>query len=374
MIHCQILTGNADPILDYSKFPGRSLLKLTLGHQNRRSNTLIGSTTEYEPRLLQSVAPNDEEEPNESPLPRVIRMTTNAIHFTSKFDSATEIDEDIVNLDTIESLVSPYGDKLVDLYFRIIHPSYPILHKKVFLEKYGRTYRDLSPLGLISVYASALSWSSYSSHLAKFPEKNAKRLVVLAFELLSKESHRPRISDLQSGLILSQISDGDAWAMTGRMVSVAQSLGLHLDCSGWQIPKWEIGARKRLAWGLFMQEKWGALIYGRPSHLNSEDWEVMLLDHSDFPETAQDDDDQEGSSDVESGKLLFIHMVSLTQIVSSILQTFFTAKALRLKSALMETLETAKPIQLRLKTWVSELPKGLSIDETRARKLSSNGK
>jgi len=34
-------------------------------------------------------------------------------------------------LDTIEEIVSPHGSALIKLYFRIVHPSFPILHKKV---------------------------------------------------------------------------------------------------------------------------------------------------------------------------------------------------------------------------------------------------
>ncbi|KAK9242008.1 hypothetical protein V1506DRAFT_548871 [Lipomyces tetrasporus] len=66
----------------------------------------------------------------------------------------------MANLDAIEAIVTPHGSALVDLYFRIVHPSFPIVHKSVFLEKHGRTYRELTPLGLAAVYILALNWWS----------------------------------------------------------------------------------------------------------------------------------------------------------------------------------------------------------------------
>ena len=35
------------------------------------------------------------------------------------------------DVDHIERIVAPHGEALIRLYFRIVHPSYPILHKKV---------------------------------------------------------------------------------------------------------------------------------------------------------------------------------------------------------------------------------------------------
>jgi len=45
----------------------------------------------------------------------------------------------------------------------------------------------------------------------------------------------------------------------------AHLLGLHLDPTNWMLPRWEISLRKRLWWSLVIQDKWRALLYGRPS-------------------------------------------------------------------------------------------------------------
>lgn len=68
-----------------------------------------------------------------------------------------------------------------------------------------------------------------------------------------------------------------------------------------------------------------------------------------------------------------MHMVSLTQILSSILAAFYTLSALKRHESLRQLLDRARPIQLRLKHWHAHLPKSLSIDDTKPRKLSSVG-
>lgn len=78
-------------------------------------------------------------------------------------DAGTEMYEnEIENLDAIENTVAPHGRALIDLYFRIIHPSFPILHKKVYLEKYERSHREFSPALLAAVYILAMTYWTYS--------------------------------------------------------------------------------------------------------------------------------------------------------------------------------------------------------------------
>jgi hypothetical protein len=305
--------------------------------------------------------------------PALLRRANQSAHFMMRLDSEEEIEEELANLDAVEKMVAPHGPALVELYFRIVHPSFPIIHKKVFLEKHGRTYRELTPIGLGAVYILALNWWSYSQTLSSLPKPNVNDLEKLVLRMLFEAHTRPKVSDVQGGLVLMQRPDVNSWAMTGHLVSITQNLGLHIDCSDWHIPDWERGVRKRVAWAVFMQDKWGALVYGRPSHIRSDDWDVQLLVSSDFPETAKDDNDEEGSAEVEKGKQTFIQMVSLTEIVADLLDEFYTLKALRRSPDISEVMERAKPLQMRLKTWRLALPSSLAVEETAARRLSSVG-
>ncbi|KAF2668299.1 hypothetical protein BT63DRAFT_447128 [Microthyrium microscopicum] len=356
----------ATPIHDYSSLSGPTLLKRTLGHQNRQSCSYFGLTSEHDPSIINLYPFDQNEECQASGMgrPGVVRRVNSNTHYLMRVDTPSEMEQELADLDQIEATVKPHGPALVNLYFRIVHPSFPIIHKKVFLEKYSRTYR---------VYLLAMDWWSYSRNLASFTKPNIKELESLTSKMMANMHLRPKISDIQACLVLSQRSNGDSWARTGLLVSMAQMLGVHLDCTDWAIPQWEKGVRKRIAWALFMQDKWGSLIYGHASHLTWDNWEVQPLEDSDFPETAEDDDEEEGSSEIEVGKQMFLSMISLTEIVADMLHSLFSLKIIRSNLATNEVLERAKPLQLRLKQWYAELPASLSMGETKARKLSSNG-
>jgi hypothetical protein len=366
------------PIKDYADLKGPSLLKRTLGLQNHRHSSLLWSTSVYEPRLLGLNAFGVAEDIPVGPATS-LRKVSLAETFVLTPDSGTRNHErEIDDLDSIESLVAPHGQALINLYFRIVHPTFPILHKKVFLEKYARTHREFSPPLLAAVYILALNWWSYSMELSILPKPDAARLEEYAFKTMGDIVHRPKLSTIQAGLLLLQRPEGDSWALTSQLVGLGQDLGLHLDCTNWRIPSWEKGLRKRLAWALYMQDKWGSLVHGRPSHITVSDWDVKLLDESDFPERAADEDDEEGSTEVEKGRVLFCEMIELAQILADVLLNFYTVKAesemrSNAHSGVSWVLQRAKPLQLRLKSWFSDLPEVLRLQDVTMRKLSSAG-
>lgn len=205
------------PIDDYSKIKGPSLLKKTLGLQTHRHSRLVGSTSILELDLL----PGNENVWSDIPLGTAsIRRPNHETAFILLSDEGTQNREDeIHDLDLIESIVAPHGPELLRLYFRIVHPSFPILHKKVFLEKYERTHREFSPPLLAAVYILALNWWSYSSELAMLPRPDLPKLEKLALKSMSDIIYRPKLSTIQAGLLLLQRPEGDSWALTAQLVS-----------------------------------------------------------------------------------------------------------------------------------------------------------
>ena len=361
---------------DYANLKGPTLLKRTLGLQRRHHGLYVGSSGRFD-RLLtrkgQSV-----------PNPQVLndmsfRHVSDNDMFVLHPDLGTEMYEDETeDLDAIESTVAPNGRALIDLYFRIIHPSFPILHKKVYLEKYERSHREFSPALLAAVYILASTYWTYSSELSYSSVPNVALLETLAFKALNYSVYRPKLSTVEAGLLLLQRSTKASWPLTAQMVAVGQDLGLHRDCSDWDIPAWEKGLRKRLGWALFMQDKWASLVHGRPSHISSIDWAVHSLNDQDFPESSADEDDEDGSTEVVKGRSIFTCMTSLTIILSDILSTLYSGAAeeeiaRQGANATTHILTKAKPLQIRLKEWYSGLPGTLSIEHVKIRKLSSSG-
>ena len=361
---------------DYADLKGPTLLKRTLGLQRRHHGLYVGSSGRFE-RLLttkkQGVA--DFKMPNDMSF----RHVSDNDMFVLRPDPGTEMYEDeMEDLDAIENTVAPHGRALVDLYFRIIHPSFPILHKKVYLEKYERSHREFSPALLAAVYLLASTYWTYSPELLYTSVPNVALLEKLALKAMNYAVHRPKLSTVEAGLLLLQRSSRASWPLTAQMLAVGQDLGLHLDSSEWDIPGWEKGLRKRLGWALFMQDKWASLVHGRPSHISATDWAVQSLNDQDFPESFADEDDKDGSTEVVKGRSIFTHMTSLTIILSAILSTLYSGTAegetaRQSSDATTHVLMKAKPLQIRLKEWYSSLPECLSIEDVKIRKLSSSG-
>jgi hypothetical protein len=362
---------------DYAELKGPSLLKKTLGLQNHRHSRYLGATTELEPYVIK-LATFDRKEEAIFGRDMVRRVTDRDLFLMQPDEYTPEYQGEVDDLDAIESVVAPYGQELVNLYFRIVHPSFPILHKRVYLEKYSRTYREFFPPLLAAVYILALNWWSYSSHLSHLPKPDVKLLEQLALKTIGTVIQRPKLSTVQAGLLLLQRPESDSWSLTAQLMVVGHGLGLHLDCSHWKIPQWEQGLRRRLAWGLYMQDKWGSLIYGRPSQIHDSNWAVRTVSEHDFPENATDEDEEEGSTEVNKGMVLFTQMIALTRILSEILDTFYSLKAMQEvenegRNGTQLILEKAKPLQIKLREWFATLPECLRMDSTKVMKLSSTG-
>lgn len=372
-----IRTTNGSGVEEYDDMEGPSLLKRTLGLQNKNHSQYVGATRGLEPALLGELSVSGRSEVN------LTRSSLRRVSSTEAFlllpDLGTQgYEDELDDLDAIEAIIKPHGKALVDLYFRIVFPSFPILHKEVYLEKYSRSYREFSPPLLAAVYLLALQYWTYDDSLSNFKKPDVDDLEKLARKALGDTIHRPKLSTVQAGLLLLQHADTDSAELTAQLVSVGYGLGLHLDATDWNIPDWEKGLRKRLGWGLYMQDKWSSLGSGRPSLINSSNWVLQTVTDSDFPENATHEDDQEGSSEVEKGRILFSRMISLSEILADLLETVFTVKTTRLianagDNGLSIILEKAKPVQLRLKEWFASLPEGLSLNDTSIMKLSSVG-
>ncbi|KAJ9663232.1 Fungal specific transcription factor [Neophaeococcomyces mojaviensis] len=293
---------------------------------------------------------------------------------------------EIEDLDTIQRIVHPHGEALVKLYFRVVHPAFPILHKRVFVEKYARGYREFSPPLLAAIYILALNWWTFDPALAKLPRPDVGRLQTLAFRSLSEVATRAKLSTVQAGILLLQRSTPDStWQLTSQLVAIGQDLGLHLDCTHWRIPTWERALRKRLAWALFMQDTWSALIYGRPPHITPQNWAVQPIIPEDYPESPNDEADGEddadsplSADDMERGRTTYTTMIQLTKLLAEILESLYSQKSeLEIRQSFDSTkavLERAKPIQLKLRAFFADMPECLRMDSTtNAGKISSVG-
>ncbi|QYT00157.1 Zn(2)-C6 fungal-type domain-containing protein [Trichoderma simmonsii] len=287
----------------------------------------------------------------------------------------------IADVDAIEAIARPWGSTLVDLYFRIVHPSFPILHKDVFITKYRASHHHFAPSLLAAVYLIALDWQLYDSCLAS--EENslpdAKALEELAMRTIAHDMRRPKLSTLEAGLLLLHRSRRAAQSglahtfatnrmLMAQLVAVAQDLGIHLDCSSWSIPRWEIGLRRRLAWALYTQDRWGSYIDGRPFLIHQSDWAVVSCTDSDYPELHPGANGQQHTA-ISVGWEVFLRQAELAQMLSEISVTFYSAAACRRggtleQMSIVEMVASAKPMGLKIREWYAALPQHLLLDNT----------
>ncbi|KAI5245114.1 hypothetical protein E4T42_06878 [Aureobasidium subglaciale] len=381
--HFQGLRTNVGTgVEEYDELPGESLLKKTLGLQNKHHALLVGLTEPFSfPRF--SISLGSSQKSTQGGVV-TIRKVDDFNAFTIHEDQGTiGYETEQSRVDTIQQLVEPHGQALIDLYFRIVHPSFPILHKGVFLEKYARSYREFSPALLAAVYLLTTNYWRYSPTLATKPKPDACLLHKLATESYDLTIYRPKLSSVQAGLLLAQfecfesdvMSSGSRGRLSAQLVSMAHDMGLHLDPSRWDLPPWEISLRIRLAWAIYMQDKWVAFIEGRPSLLTDRDWIVPLVQHKDFPE--QLEDNEEGSSEVENGRIIFMQMIELTRILSDSLDNVFSLRAHQAIQSSTDPvgalLSRAQPLQRRLTVWSDAAMEVLSLERASSMKLTCIG-
>lgn len=397
-----VLIRDVPPVQDYLVM-NNLLLRKTLLLQFPRSSFYVGPTSYlFDWTLLDSIigASNTQGRQALSKIEQInlsdtvsLRKVGERTQFVLKDDQSKQLYQNMLtDVDAIEKFVAPHGQMLIDLYFRIIHPLYPVLHKKVFLEKYLRTHREFSAPLLAAVYLLAIHWWDYDPQLNRFPKPNVHLILKIALNnYLSEILKRPKLSAVQAGLLLLQCkhvvhaadsgpglgsfndADYNDWVLCLQVVALAEELGLGLDCDHWKLPKWERGLRKRLAWAVYMEDKWLALKNARPSHVSDDNWVVLQLVEYDFPEKHGDGDLKEGSSDINNGKKNFLNLIELLRILADILSDLYLMRAMRDVCDINSVLHIAKPIQLRLRSWYHSLPVELQMALVQPRKLCSNG-
>jgi len=355
----------------------------TLGLHISRHSRHIGLTSPFDPTLI-GLSQFDSRNESVLNIGTLRKVNDHETFIMYADEEVHDFSDDADALDAIDHIISPHGPALIDLYFRIVHPSFPIIQKRVFLERFRGGERNFAPALLAGMYILALNWWSHDPKLASKQRPDASQLDTIASKSLSAGMQRPKLSTVQAGLLLLQRPEADSWSLTTQLVAIGQELGLHLDCSNWSIPLWERELRKRIAWALYMQDKWSSLIHGRPSHIFGANWAVQAMSDDDTvseesqgnPNAAYETDEEK--EEIEKGRILFSQMISLTSIMAEIMDTFYTQTAIAEfasagRNSTRLILDRAKPVQIKLKEWFARLPSVVRMDNVTARHLSSTG-
>lgn len=358
----------------------------------------IGMTTELEPLVLDYLTLDQN---NESLVAASrVRKFTDEGTFMRMDDGPTASLSVSLSLEGVENLVTPFGPALVDKYFEHVHPVFPVLVEDSFRRCYN-AQKGLSSALLAAVYLVALKFLDTGSGIQTLRKPDAVRLESATCRILNEALTRPSLSALQAGLLVSQKSTLFTPALMAQLVTAVFDLGLHQDCSDWKLPDWEKGLRKRLAWALYVQDKWCALAHGRPSHIFAPNWTVRALSphdfrdpHSQSPQSKKNNNNNNNNNKPanegdtvdpntrdttgDTLSVIFCELVDLTRILSDVLDTFYTLQAAADFAAAGDhstrvILERAKPVQIRLKDWFARLPAEVKIDSNNSNNTSSSG-
>jgi hypothetical protein len=386
---------------DFSRSPNISigLQDRPLDSHDSRSARFIGETGESNPYLLRHYRYDENDECTVSKLTyrRIKKTSRVAEHVTGNKgeppvvfmladDSLAQkgeprIEDSVLSKarhDVASMFTYEEASRLVELYFRFVHPYFPILPRSEMLM--GNTLSpqalQVMPLSLRSaIYATALPFMLYDDLLATtivHSPPSAHELYRISWLSVVQELHTPRLATLQSCLLLLQraptnrFTTDTPWktSLVGWTVSLAQVLGLTRECGEWaSLPQWEIQLRKRLWHGVYIMDKWASLGAGMPSHIRNEDFDVLPLQASDCEPLEDVDEAQQMGPPIASEAEDHFRLLSeLTVILSDIVDSFYTLRATqRTSSSFGLSLELAKPLRERLKDWNNSLPPALSM-------------
>ncbi|PLB52165.1 hypothetical protein P170DRAFT_350479 [Aspergillus steynii IBT 23096] len=253
------------------------------------------------------------------------------------------------------------GERLIKLFIRFINPQFPILSEE------NLPNPSNAPCNLLAaIYSITQPFTAFDDYLCielVYSPPSPEVLFKIAWNALNNALSEPTISSLQAALILLLqppenplvLDSAGKWALLGMTVSMAQTLGLHLDPCHWNIPTEEVRTRQRLSWITYTVDKWLASSFGRPSHISKNDWMIIELPSTSIGTKTTDNSE-------ESYTYQFL---KLTTILDKILTDLYSLRSIStLSKDFRLTISIARPIMQELTMWHANLPPSMMIDST----------
>ncbi|UKZ57462.1 hypothetical protein TrVGV298_011319 [Trichoderma virens] len=279
--------------------------------------------------------------------------------------------------DGTERLVWPYGEHLVRLYFKHVHPIYPVVTKTRFLRQY-KSNRLKIPASLRgAIYGMACVFWDRDPAIKEACPFQQHQCIDHAHEALRREHENPNLFSLQAGLLLHHITPPDVdsvetpsmWTMTAQTTACAQTIGLHQDPTRWSIEPWEKRVRKKLWWAVYASDCWSAICHGNPPHISPTSFSTIPPDMDDIraDETVPEDlrylVEPEDAIFQASVGARFLQFINLTIVLREVLDCAFQIRPN--PSTLAERSMQLNMLREKFNDWHSLLPQCLALGPER---------
>ncbi|KKA27792.1 hypothetical protein TD95_003564 [Thielaviopsis punctulata] len=182
---------------------------------------------------------------------------------------------------------------LLQAYAEYVHPFMPLLDLHGFLTAVNARN---DPRGQISLFlyhcamfaASAFVGMDYLRECGYSTRKSARKAFYIKARTLYDLDYEADRLILVQGLLLmtfwyeSPDDQKDTWHWMGIATSLAHSIGLHRISSLMNVPARKLGLYRRIWWSCFMRDQEIALGMRRPTRIKAGDFNVDMLQESDF--------------------------------------------------------------------------------------------
>ena len=199
---------------------------------NGHTTQWVGPSGDLDPALLKA-RPNTEgmDVLAETSIRHISSDPNDPIHFNVVPDMDSEPEPQTPRQFTFQAVrehCQPYTRRMIDLYFRLVHPTYPIINQTRFTRFYEEGNLAATPGTLLaSVLVLASNWWSFDAGLCRHQCPDMKPLREYLRQALLTEMKTPRLVTIQSLLLYFSTtmsasqkknpvaSSSELWALTG---------------------------------------------------------------------------------------------------------------------------------------------------------------
>ncbi|KAF9939973.1 hypothetical protein BGZ67_008515 [Mortierella alpina] len=252
-------------------------------------------------------------------------------------------------------------DHLLHLYFYHVYPFAPLFIRKSFMEDYQKKRLDLQHIMILNAIFSIVCAYSDDPALQQDSGKYFNRAKVI----LDETYHHSRLSTVQALLLMNhyQMAHGAlsaGFTYTAMAIGVAQGMGLHrADLLKHEADEAEV--RNRVWWALYIFDRFGHSMLGRPLAIRDDACRVKLPSVDWIPEVIGDDTAEYPFESERMISLRLLWTVKLVKKLGQVVNTMYSIDAETDDNVLAELAKHKLPqLHNSLTSWYLALPKELT--------------